>query len=453
MGSKVKKLFACAMAMLMTLSLLACTPGDDAANGSNPSADNGDTAGDGGVHLSMWHITTEPLATILDATLAEWNEKNPDATVEHLALPSDEFKVKIRTAIGAESAPNFIFSWGGGVCKSYADVGALVDLTPVLEEHPELADVQIPAILENVTFDGKVYGIPINYVQPAVFFYNKDVFEQVGAEPPTTWDELMALIPVFNEAGIPLISVAGQSQWTYLFYIGYLVDRVGGPEVFERIAANEPGAWSDPAVTTALEMIVDLVEAGGFQTGFESINADVNADSALVVNGKAGMVLQHGGKMGAIMKINPEWFEEGRLGYIEFPAVTGGKGDPDNLYGNTANYWSISAYASEEEIDASIRYLTEGMWTNDDYVQSFIDAGTVPAIKGVEEKIAQATGREADWMTFVSEITQQAPHFQMSWDNALSPNQSTALLTSLSQVIMQQMTPQEFVDAMNATIE
>ncbi len=445
----MKKIVACMLAAILALSFVACS---QPQTSNEATVQTGDNTGKG-VHLTMWQITTEPLATILADTLENWNLNNPDATIERTAFPSDEFKVKIRTAVGAKTPPNFIFSWGGGVCKSYADAGALVDLTPVLEEHPELADIQIPAILQNVTFDGKVYGVPINYVQPAVFFYNKDVFKSVGVEPPTTWDELMALIPVFNAAGIAPISVAGQSMWTYLFYFAYLVDRIGGPEVFDRIAANEPGSWSDPAVTTALQMLVNLVTAGGFQSGYESISADANADLALVVNGKAAMVLQHGGKRGAIKKINSEWFESGKLGFIEFPAVAGGKGDTSNLYGNTANYWSISAYASEEEIDASIRYLLDGMWANDEYTQGFIDAGAVPAIKGVEDKIANATGLDAEWMSFVSGITQSAPHFQMSWDNALSPNQATALLTNLSRVMALQMTPAQCADAMNATVE
>ena len=40
-----------------------------------------------------------------------------------------------------------------------------------------------------------------------------------------------------------------------------------------------------------------------------------------------------------------------RLKVGAFPAVTGGKGDPKNLAGNPANYWSLSAKASAAEQD------------------------------------------------------------------------------------------------------
>ena len=48
---------------------------------------------------------------------------------------------------------------------------------------------------------------------------------------------------------------------------------------------------------------------------------------------------------------------------------------------------------------------------------------------------------------------QNAPHFQLSWDQALPPQQATELLTNLSQVFLGQITPDQFVTAMNATLQ
>jgi raffinose/stachyose/melibiose transport system substrate-binding protein len=41
----------------------------------------------------------------------------------------------------------------------------------------------------------------------------------------------------------------------------------------------------------------------------------------------------------------------------------------------------------------------------------------------------------------------------MSWDQALSPAQGDAMLSNLDQIFLKKITPQQFADTMNATIE
>ena len=47
----------------------------------------------------------------------------------------------------------------------------------------------------------------------------------------------------------------------------------------------------------------------------------------------------------------------------------------------------------------------------------------------------------------------QAPNFQQSWDQALSPAQAEALLNNIDQLFLLKITPEQFATAMNATIE
>ena len=208
---------------------------------------------------------------------------------------------------------------------------------------PTCQDRYLPAVLKNGVIDGKTYALPNNNVQPVVLYFNKDVFAKVGAEAPKTWDELMALVPKFKAAGIAPFSLGGQSRWPDLMWLEYLVDRIGGPEVFANIAANKPNAWSDPAVTEALTKIQQLVDAGGFVNGFSSIAADSNADQALLYTGKAAMMLQGGWIYQSMKKDAADFVKSGKLGYTTFPTVSGGKGDPANVVGNPSNFWSISS--------------------------------------------------------------------------------------------------------------
>ena len=79
-----------------------------------------------------------------------------------------------------------------------------------------------------------------------------------------------------------------------------------------------------------------------------------------------------------------------------------------------------------------------------------LDAGSVPPITGLEDKIAASA--DAEYLDFAYTMVGDAPHFQLSWDQALPPQQATELLTNLSQIFLGQITPEQFVTAMNATL-
>ena len=88
--------------------------------------------------------------------------------------------------------------------------------------------------------------MPAETVQPIVLFYNKRVFDKVGAQPPQTWGDIMDLVPKFNAKGIAPFSLGGQSRWTNMMWLEFLLDRIGGPEVFQTVFDGEKDAWSEP---------------------------------------------------------------------------------------------------------------------------------------------------------------------------------------------------------------
>ncbi len=106
--------------------------------------------------------------------------------------------------------------------------------------------------------------MPHETVQPILLYWNKKVFEQVGAEPPQSWEDIMALVPKFNQAKIAPFALGGQSRWTNMMWMELLLDRTAGSEVFDRVFAGEKDAWSDPAVLDMLNKVKALIDANGF---------------------------------------------------------------------------------------------------------------------------------------------------------------------------------------------
>lgn len=437
---KTRKLRTAAMAIsaaALSISLAAC--------GSSGPA--GSTSAGSGT-ATMWGLTggNQP---VLQKSVAAWNSAHADQNIKLDFFANDAYKTKVRTAVGAGEGPTFIYGWGGGVLKSYVDAGQVEDLSTFIKENPQVKDRYLPSVLKNGEINGKTYALPNNNVQPVVLYYNKEVFDKVGAQPPKTWDELKALVPKFKEAGIAPFSLGGQSKWPDLMWLEYLVERIGGPEVFANIAANKTGAWSDPAVSQALTKIQELVDAGGFVNGFSSIAADSNADQALLYTGKAAMVVQGGWIYQGMKKDAADFVSSGKLGFTTFPTVSGGKGDPANVVGNPSNFWSISSKATDEQKKAALNYVKDGMFTDTDK-DALISSGAVPVVNGIDSKLAASPDK--DFLTFVYGLAKAAPSFTLSWDQALSPAQGDAMLSNLDQIFLKKITPEQFVSTMNATI-
>src|SRR5690606_34519937 len=128
---------------------------------------------------------------------------------------------------------------GGGNLAEYVKADQVVDLTEALEANPEFKEAFLPSVLDVAKIDGSYYGVPMQGVLPVVLFYNKKVFEDAGVEPPATYDDLLDLVDTFKKEGVTPIVLPGAQAWTELMWLEYLVDRVGGADVFQAIAAGE----------------------------------------------------------------------------------------------------------------------------------------------------------------------------------------------------------------------
>ena len=418
--------------------------GLSACGTSGPGGDKG-AAGS----ASMWSLTGAPGETIRKISIDAFNKANADNQIKLTFFQNDAFKTKIKTAIGAGEAPTLIYGWGGGGLKTYAEAEQVVDLTSWLAENPAVKDKLFPSSFGAATVDGKIYALPNETVAPIILFYNKALFAKAGAQPPKTWDDLMALTKTFNDLGVAPISLAGQSRWTSMMWLEFMFDRVGGPEVFNDIFAAKENAWSNPAALDALTKIQELVSANGFIKGFGSITADSNADQALLYTDKAAMMLHGAWTYGSMKNDGGDFVPSGNLGWVDFPTVSGGKGDAKNSVGNPGQYMSISSKASEEEQATAKKYFADGILSPAE-VTAWIESGAVPIVVGIEDQLAATADK--DFLSYVYTTAKEAPNFQQSWDQALSPTAAEALLNNIDQLFTKSITPEKFASNMNATL-
>jgi len=415
---------------------------------SGPSS-GGAGNGAGADAATYWFLSVQPQQGIRERAVKRFNEANPKNQIKYTEFQNDAYKTKIKTAIGAGQAPTIIWGWGGGGLKSYVDANQVDDLTDWFAQNPAVKNRLFPSAFGAATVNGKIYAMPAEQVQPIVLYYNKKIFDQVGAQPPQSWGDIMALVPKFNAKGIAPFSLGGQSRWTNMMWLEFLLDRIAGGEVFQAVFEGQKNAWSHPAVTEMLTKVQDLVKANGFIKGFSSITADSNADQALLYTGKAAMMLHGTWTYGGMKQDGGDFVSGGHLGYMNFPPVEGGKGDPSDTVGNPGQYLAISSKATSAQKETAKKFFATGV-LSDAEVKEWIDTGGVPIVNGTEAQLAAS--KDADFLTFVYGVSSKAKAFAQSWDQALSPTAAETLLDNIAKLFQLSISPQQWIDSMNQAI-
>ncbi|NJQ03142.1 extracellular solute-binding protein [Streptomyces zingiberis] len=403
--------------------------------------------GKSGGGATYWYLNGQPQEGARAGAVEAFNKAHPDGQIKDTTFQNDAYKTKIKTAIGSGQAPTIIWGWGGGTLRTYAEAGQVEDLTSWFEENSDVKKGLFPTSFDAATVDGKIYAMPCETVQPIILYYNKKVFEQVGVEPPESWDDVMALVPKFNAKGIAPFSLGGQSRWTSMMWLEFLFDRIGGSELFETIIEGEKNAWSNPDALKALSTVQDLVKAEGFIKGFSSITADSNADQALLYTGKAAMMLHGAWSYGIQQTDGGDFVSGGGLGFMNFPPVEGGKGDPSNTVGNPAQYLSISSKASAEQKKIAKDFFATGVLQEGE-VKKWIDNGSVPIRLGTEKLLAAS--KSAEFLQFTYDLATKADVFAQSWDQALRPAAAETLLDNIVKLFQLSISPEQFARNLNA---
>lgn len=401
----------------------------------------GPGAGRDGI-IRVWALQDPQNEPVIRSGISDYNTVS-SIEAELLTYVNDNYKQKLQISMGSPNAPDVFFNWGGGNLAQFVAAGEVVDLSEAMRTNPEVANAFLPSVVDVGKVNGRQYGLPMNGIQPVVLFHNKKVFTDAGLQPPETYDDLLRLIDEFKARDITPIALPGLQGWTELMYLEYLLDRIGGPDKFAVIAEGLPGGWRDPAMLEALRMCQDLAERGAFGNNFATINYDNTGASKIFATGKAAMFLMGSWEYGNQLSNNPDFVAAGHLGWSPFPSIANGVGDPRNVVGNPSNYFSVSAKSvyRAEAVDFLVRTLA-----SKPYVTDLVEAGQVPAVRDVEDQLSSS--QNADFAIFTYELVGEAPAFTQSWDQALTPSVGAELLTNLQKLFLSDITPEEFVSAM-----
>ncbi len=157
--------------------------------------------------IKVWVLTGRDQGTILKAMVDDSFTPNSGVKVNvEIVDPS-----ALMNAVMAGRGPNVVLSVGADQPVNYALRNAVEDLTQ-FDDWEDTFSHYTASSYEQYALDGHIYAIPETQTFN-VMFYRTDVMEELGLEPPDTWQELIEMMPTIqgNNLSVGIPTAAGSS--------------------------------------------------------------------------------------------------------------------------------------------------------------------------------------------------------------------------------------------------
>ncbi len=181
---------------------------------------------------------------------------NPGVHVDLQAVADQPIKDKLRVLTAANQLPDIFFSWAGDFTTKYVRAGLVADLTqPVL--NTSWKNEYAAGALDAATYDGKLYGIPID-LDAKFMAYNTKIFKDHGWTVPTSMSDLLNLCDTIKAAGIQPISFGNVYGWPAIHYMTQLNAYYVPWDTLQKDYDPSTGAFTDPGYLQAFQALQDL---------------------------------------------------------------------------------------------------------------------------------------------------------------------------------------------------
>lgn len=184
----------------------------------------------------------------------KFEEANPGIKLNLEVVSWNDVYTVVDTRIASGQAPDIL---NIDVFANYATEGLLIPVEDYCPE--ELFEDFFPSFIEQSVIDDVVWAVP-DLASARALYYNVDMFEEVGIEVPTTWEELedaaVAILDFYDGEvypwGIDMTTDEGQAAFAY-----YTWANDGG-------FVDEDNNWAlnSEANVEAIQFALSLVENG-----------------------------------------------------------------------------------------------------------------------------------------------------------------------------------------------
>lgn len=357
--SKWKSFLAIALAVVMTLSMMACgaSDGDSKENSmsgkENSVSGNDEVDKDSGkdaVTITFWNSFTGADGDMLVELVKRFNEENTDKINVQMDISSD-LDSQLSTAFAAGTGPTMLLS-SSAYRFTYGDY--MQDIRDIFDKTNLDKSDFIESYINYCSEGESLYLVPFQIVG-YYMYWNKDLFEAAGLDPdtpPATWDEWKQYAAVITDESS---NVYGSGiSYNYQYQIAHIMQRFGGLAV-----TDEGGTWTanfegNDGYIKFLNMYKDLTD-----NGQNPLEADTDS-------------MANAGQIG--FTIGGPWVTYG----LDTAGVNYGiglipQGDAGDMNSVEVLGFSVTTAASDEEKQAAYKFIE---WWNTENIE-----GSSPALE------------------------------------------------------------------------
>jgi alpha-glucoside transport system substrate-binding protein len=311
-----------ALAGVLALVAMSCGGGEDLddGGGAEPSPTEGvDLSGETVEATATWTgAEQDRFEQVLDLFAQQTG-----ATVRFRSA-GDDVAAYVGPRIEGGDPPDVAILPQPGVLQTFAQQGDLVEIEDVAGDE---IDANYPPTAREVgSYEGTLYGVWFKAAQKSTVWYNVDVFEGAGVEPPATWDELQQVAQTISDYGVEPYSIGVDVGWPLSDLFENIYLRTAGPDMYDQLAAHEI-PWTDQSVKDALTVMADILGnpdliAGGVsgaeQTDFNGSITQVFADDS-----PKGAIIFEGDFVGGIISGETPAKVGTDADFFDFPSIEG----------------------------------------------------------------------------------------------------------------------------------
>ena len=325
-----------------------------------------------------------PIAKIIQGYINDFNKEYPYITIKPVFSGGyTDVKTAIQTTISGGGKPPALAVMLSTDLYDLVNGDIVIPLDGYFNTMPTgknyLADF-FPAFLANSYYNGKLWSIPFQR-SIVVLYYNADLLQQAGLNPPDSWESLATTAQKLTIPG-KRWGIKISSDWPYWLFQPLAIGN--GQNIF-----NSPTdmQFNNPKVIEAVQYYIDLSHK--YHAMPEGVQASWNTDPGDFAKGAAAMIFHSTANLTTILSQ-----ANFKVGVMPIPGST--KGTYATVPGG-GNLYIIKG-APVEEQDAAwvfIKFVTQPKYAADfsiqtGYIASRKSAYETDAMKAYVAKVPQA---------------------------------------------------------------
>jgi len=320
-----------------TVALFAAACG---SGGNSPESASGDSGNTQAKDITVWLMNGSAPDAVIKRVNAQFNQAHPNTQVKIQIQQWDGIQEKTTTALAGNTPPD-VLEIGSTLVSKFADSGGLEDLS---SKKADLGgDTWLQGLTDAGTLDGKLYGIPY-YAGDRAVLYRKDMFAKAGITTlPSDRAGFVATMAKLQA------KYGSDKQFSALYFPGqywyaalpFIWDE--GGEVAVQDNGQWKGALDSPQSQAGLSALKDVVTK--YSKAPVNGNENDNDPAVPLGEGKAGMIIDAGWKVGTVEKAHPQL--KGQIGVFPVPSKNAGQTAPVFLGGSNL---AVSAGSDAPEL-------------------------------------------------------------------------------------------------------